>query len=166
MVEGIFSAEITVLLVSIIIFIFGLIIGYLAQRSGFCTIAGIRDLLLFKHTRLFLGYLTLISAAFLSYLLFWLIIPVAFPNFYWAASQANPFIPMPGAPEHLTVSSYIILAVIGGFGMGFIGVLLGGCPIRQTVMAGEGNIKSIFFIIGLVLGAIIFYVWILQFLTL
>ena len=47
--------------------------------------------------------------------------------------------------------------------MGFLGVLLGGCPIRQTVMGGEGNIKSLFFLLGLIIGTIIFNFWILTY---
>jgi len=30
---------------------------------------------------------------------------------------------------------------IGGIGLGIIGVLLGGCPLRQLTMTSEGNLK-------------------------
>ncbi|HRX34735.1 MAG TPA: transporter component, partial [Methanoregulaceae archaeon] len=48
------------------------------------------------------------------------------------------------------------ISVITGFFVGFICVLLGGCPIRQTVMASEGNYKAAFFFLGMCIGSIIF----------
>jgi len=155
MADGFIIAASATLMVPIITLVLGLIIGYLAQRSGFCSIGGMRDLMMFKHTRLFFGYLTLIGGALIGYTIFWLIIPSAFPNFYWAGTQG--FTAIPGAPSGLMVGSYIILAVIGGFGMGLIGVLLGGCPLRQIVMSSEGGRNSLFFVIGLIFGAIVFH---------
>jgi hypothetical protein len=162
MADGFLVAASAAAVLPIITLLLGLIIGYLAQRSGFCSIGGLRDLFMFKHTRLFFGYLALIGGAFLGYLIFWAIIPTAFPNFYWAATQENPLSPIPGAPGGLSIMSYVILAIIGGFGMGFIGVLLGGCPLRQIVMSTEGNLNSLFFVLGLVVGAVVFHTWILQ----
>lgn len=158
--EGWLAFEIAIWVVPIFTLGLGLLIGYLAQRSGFCSIGGIRDLMMFKHTRLFLGYVSLIVFSFIGYLVFWAIIPAAFPGFYWAATQTNPLTPVPGAPGGLEIVSYIILAIIGGFGMGLLGVILGGCPLRQTVMGFEGNLRSIFFIIGMFIGAIIFHLWV------
>lgn len=156
--QGWIVAEVAFYLVPIITLALGLVIGYLAQRSGFCSIGGMRDLMMFKHTRLFIGYLSLILFGFLGYLLFWLITPEAFPGFYWAVNNgANP---IPGAPGGLTLVGYYILAVIGGFGMGILGVLLGGCPLRQSVMSTEGNVRSVFFVIGMFIGAVIFHLWV------
>ena len=162
MAEGFLVAETTIIIIPIITLLLGFLIGYLAQRSGFCSIGGMRDLMMFRHTRLFFGYLGLIGGAVLGYFIFWLIIPAAFPNFYWMTTQSNPLTPIPGAPGGLEVGSYILLAIIGGFGMGLIGVLLGGCPLRQIVMSTEGNLKSVSFVVGLAIGAIIFHSWIIQ----
>lgn len=162
MADGWLIIEVAIIIVPIFTLFLGLLIGYMAQRSGFCSIGGMRDLMMFKHTRLFFGYLALIASGFLSYLLFWAIIPTAFPNFYWSATQVNPLSPIPGAPPGLELYGYVILAIIGGFGMGFLGVILGGCPLRQTVMGTEGNLKSIFFVIGMFVGAIIFHLWVVK----
>jgi uncharacterized membrane protein YedE/YeeE len=162
MAEGFLVASAAILIIPLVTLALGLLIGYLAQRSGFCSIGGMRDLMMFKHTRLFFGYLALIGGGFLGYLLFWAIIPSAFPNFFWAATQSDPFKPIPGAPGGLSIFSYVILAIIGGFGMGFVGVLLGGCPLRQLVMGTEGNLRSVFYILGLAVGAIIFHAWVVQ----
>ena len=154
------STEIAGILFPIITLALGLIIGYLAQRSGFCSIGGFRDLFLFKHTRLFFGYIALILSAFVSYILFNFLMTDSFPNFLWFTNQENVLQPIPGAPGGLSIWMYLILAIIGGFGLGIFGVLLGGCPLRQTVMGFEGNRKSIAFIIGMLVGAIIFHAWI------
>ena len=146
-------------LVPLLTLILGLIIGFLAQRSGFCSIGGMRDLFLFKHTRLFIGYLSLIASAFLSYMIFNAIITEAFPNFV-LNGKTDLLKPLPGAPGGLTNNAYVILAIIGGFMMGLLGVILGGCPLRQTIMGFEGNLKSIFFIIGMCVGAILFHTYI------
>lgn len=157
MATGFLSASSAVIIIPIITLALGFLIGYLAQRSGFCSIGGWRDLFMFKHTRLFFGYMALIAGGILGYFIFWLIIPAAFPGFYWAITAETPLTPIPGAPPNLEILSYIVLAIIGGFGMGIVGVLLGGCPLRQIVMSSEGNLKSVFFVLGLIVGAIIFH---------
>ncbi len=162
MADGFLIASAAITIIPLLTLALGLLIGYLAQRSGFCSIGGMRDLMMFRHTRLFFGYLTLIAGGFLGYFIFWAIIPSAFPNFFWSMTQTNPLNPIPGAPGGLTVASYVILAIIGGFGMGFIGVLLGGCPLRQIIMGSEGNLRSLFFVLGLAVGAIIFHAWIVE----
>ena len=158
LLQGFIAGEIAIYLVPFVTLGLGLIIGYLAQRSGFCSIGGIRDLMMFKHTRLFFGYLSLIFFGFIGYLLFWFIIPSAFPGFYWAAN--NGLNPIPGAPGGLELYGYVILAIVGGFGMGLLGVILGGCPLRQSIMGTEGNLRSVFFVIGMFIGAIIFHLWV------
>lgn len=150
-------------LVPIITLLFGLIIGYLAQRSGFCSIGGFRDLLLFKQTRLFFGYMALIASAALGYFIFSLIVPYMYPGYPWAATQTtNVFTPIPGAPGGLSVGAYLILSIIGGLGLGLLGVFLGGCPLRQMVMGSEGNVASFYFVAGLAVGAILFHSWFVQ----
>ena len=162
MADGFLTASAGIIIIPLVTLALGFLIGYLAQRSGFCSIGGMRDLMMFKHTRLFFGYLALIGGGFLGYFLFWAIIPNAFPGFYWPLTQSDPLTPIPGAPGGLSIISYIILAIIGGFGMGFIGVLLGGCPLRQIVMGTEGNYRSLFYVLGLAIGAIIFHAWVIQ----
>ena len=56
--------------------------------------------------------------------------------------------------------SYIILALVGGVAVGLIGVLLGGCPLRQLVMTAEGNVKSLCFVIGMCIGSVVFTLWV------
>jgi hypothetical protein len=158
MAEGLLSKDLAVIAVPIVTLILGLIIGWFGQRSGFCSIGGFRDYFMFRHTRLLYGFLALIIGAFIGNLVFWLLFPSAFENFFWLLNKG--FMPVPGAPAGLTITGYLILAIVSGIAIGIIGVLLGGCPLRQLVMTAEGSIRSLWFVIGMAAGAVIYTVWI------
>ena len=155
---GFLSKETAVIAVPVVTLILGLLIGWLGQRSGFCSIGGFRDFFMLKHTRLLYGYLALIIGAFAGYLIFKIVFPSAFEGFFWLMGKG--LMPVPGAPANLTVTAYIVLALIGGIAVGLIGVLLGGCPLRQVVMTAEGNVKSLCFVIGMCAGSVIYTMWV------
>jgi uncharacterized membrane protein YedE/YeeE len=155
---GLLSKDAAVIAVPIVTLLLGLIIGWLGQRSGFCSIGGFRDFIMFRHTRLLSGFLAMIGGAFIGYLVFKLIFPAAFEGFFWFMGKG--LMPVPGAPANLTVAAYILLAIVGGIAVGLIGVLLGGCPLRQVVMTAEGNIRSLCFVIGMCIGSVVFTLWV------
>ena len=156
MVEGFLIAKDTaVLLVPIATIILGLVIGWLCQRSGFCSIGGIRDFILFRQTRLLKGYIALIISAFVFYFIFSLIVPAAIPKFLWCAQEGQILTAIGGAPA-VSAAGVIILMIIGGIAVGLIGTFLGGCPLRQLVMTSEGNLKSLVFVVGMLIGAVLF----------
>jgi len=66
MATGILPAETAIYAVPLVTLLLGILIGYLAQRSGFCSIGGFRDYFLFRHTRILSGYLALIVFSFLG----------------------------------------------------------------------------------------------------
>jgi uncharacterized protein len=111
----------------------GLFIGFLAQRSRFCTMGAIRDLVLFKHAHLFSGAVALIAAAFIANLIL---------------GQFNPgFENQPVAhTSHAWNALGMVLA-----GLAF--ALAGGCPGRQLFLSGEGDGDAAIFVIGMVAGA-------------
>lgn len=155
---GWLTKDVAVIAVPLVTLLLGLLIGWLGQRSGFCSIGGFRDFIMFKHTRLLYGYIALIVGAFVGFLVFSLITPTAFENFFWLLHKG--LMPVPGAPANLTVVAYIVLAIIGGIAVGLIGVLLGGCPLRQVVMTSEGNIKSLVFVVGMCIGSVVYTMWV------
>lgn len=111
----------------------GLIVGALGQKSRLCTVGGIRDMILFRDSYLLLGILSILLISFLGNLLL--------GNF-------NPGIT--GQPIAHTDGLWNFL------GMALVGwgsVLLGGCPMRQLILAGEGNTDSVISVIGLFVGA-------------
>lgn len=111
----------------------GLGIGFLAQRSRFCTMGAFRDLILFKQTHLFGGVLALIVAAFVTNLIL---------------GQFNAgFVKQPVAHNlHFWNFAGMVLA-----GLAF--ALAGGCPGRQLFLAGEGDGDAAVFVMGMVTGA-------------
>ncbi len=118
------------LIVSLVV---GLGIGFLAQKSRFCTMGAIRDLILFKQTHLFGGLVALAVAAFITNLV---------------VGQFNPgFVDQPVA-HHLHVWNF---AGMGLAGLAF--ALGGGCPGRQLFLAGEGDGDASIFVIGMIIGA-------------
>ena len=111
----------------------GLIIGFLAQKSRFCTMGAIRDLILFRQTHLFGGLVALAVAAFLTNLVI---------------GQFNPgFVGQPVAHN----MHFWNFAGMGLAGLAF--ALAGGCPGRQLFLSGEGDGDAAVFVIGMIVGA-------------
>lgn len=153
--EGWLPKDAAVVAVPIVTILFGVLIGYLAQRSRFCSVGGFRDFFLFRHTRLMYGYITLIIGAFAGYVLFSLLIPSALAGFPWIM-KSGLLSPIPGSPPGLTGAGYVLLAAVSGLIVGLVGVFAGGCPLRQVTMTAEGNTKSLLFVIGMCVGAVAF----------
>jgi uncharacterized protein len=111
----------------------GLVLGFLAQRSRFCTVGAIRDVLVMRDSRLLLGVVALIVAAFLTNL--------ALGQFH--AGFANQPVAHTNA---LWNFGGMVLA-----GLAF--TLAGGCPGRQLFLAGEGDGDAGIFVAGMIVGA-------------
>jgi len=125
----------------------GLIVGALAQRSRLCMVGGIRDVVLFREWKLLLGFV----AIFVSALICNLILQGVGVNF--AGAEATYFtLSMESQPIAHTDALWNALGMyLAGFGC----VLLGGCPLRQLILSGEGNTDSAITVLGLVAGAAI-----------
>jgi YedE family putative selenium metabolism protein len=113
--------------------IIGLAIGFLAQRSRFCTMGAFRDLILFRIPYLFYGVLALIAFAFLTNLVV---------GQFHAGFAEQPV----AHTMHLWNFGGMVLA-----GLAFC--LAGGCPGRQLFMAGEGDGDAAVFVLGMIVGA-------------
>lgn len=111
----------------------GLFIGFIVQRSRFCTIGGIRDLILFKQMHLLSGAVALVVAA--------VIMNLVFGQFKLG---------MVGQPAAHTVAVWNFLGMVLA---GLCFTLAGGCPGRQCVLAGEGDGDSAVFVMGMLVGA-------------
>jgi hypothetical protein len=117
----------------------GLIVGALAQRTRLCMVGGIRDIVLFKEFKLILGFV----AIFASTLVFNLILTGVTDGSYFTLGFADqPIAHTDG-----------LWNALGMYLTGFACVLLGGCPLRQLVLAGEGNTDSAVTVLGLMVGA-------------
>jgi len=110
-----------------------LIIGFLAQRTRFCTMGSIRDIILMRDTHLFSGVAALLVVAFIVNLILG---QVKF------GISAQPI----AHSSHLW--NFLGMALAG---LAF--ALAGGCPGRQLFLAGEGDGDSAIFVIGMITGA-------------
>jgi YedE family putative selenium metabolism protein len=111
----------------------GLCIGFLAQRSRFCTMGAIRDFVLFRQTHLLSGAIALVVVAFIMNLIL---------------GQFHPgFVKQP-------VAHTMSLWNFGGMVLaGLAFALAGGCPGRQLFLAGEGDGDAAVFVLGMIVGA-------------
>jgi uncharacterized membrane protein YedE/YeeE len=119
----------------------GLLIGYLGQRSRFCTISGIRDYIMLKDSFRFKGLVGLIIGG-----------TIGFFVFHLAGGAINNY-PLGG---DIISSGILIATVIGGIGLGFFSVFAEGCPFRQHVMAAEGKQSAWLYLAGFYVGIIYF----------
>lgn len=119
----------------------GLIVGVLAQRTSLCMVGGVRDLVLFKQTRLLFGFLAILIAALATNLIL---------N---AVTPADAVFFKLGMTEQPVAHTDGLWNALGMFLVGFGSVLLGGCPLRQLVLSGEGNADSAVTVVGLLVGA-------------
>ena len=111
----------------------GLIVGAIAQRTRLCMVGGIRDVVLFKDTTLVVGFIAVIVVALIGNI---------------AMGKFN--LGFDGQPVAHTQHLWNFLGMtVVGLGS----VLLGGCPLRQLILTGEGNTDSAVAVLGMAVGA-------------
>jgi len=111
----------------------GLLIGFLAQRSRFCTMGAWRDFLLFRQMHLLSGFIALIITAFVV-------------NFI--VGQFKPGFEGQPVAHTMHIWNFAGMALSG---LAFC--LAGGCPGRQLFLAGEGDGDAAVFVVGMIVGA-------------
>jgi len=113
----------------------GLFVGVLAQRTRMCFVGGWRDLMMVRDTYLFGG----IAAFFIGAI----IANAALGYVDWG------FVGQPVAHDnHLW--NFLGMALVG-----LAATLLGGCPLRQLILSGEGDTDAGVTVLGLIVGAAI-----------
>lgn len=116
----------------------GLLVGALGQRSRFCMVGGVRDSVMFKNFGLIAGFVMVI----LTVLAGNAILGNFGESYKGFQTVGQPIASADGLWNFLGM-------VIVGWGS----ALLGGCPLRQLVLAGEGNSDSAISVIGMIFGA-------------
>ena len=110
----------------------GLLVGIIAQKSRMCFAGSIRDIVLLKDFRL----ISVIGGIFVVMLVYNLITN----NFAFVAF---------GPVAH----AQTLWNILSMYAVGFAAVLLGGCPLRQLVLAGTGSSDSVITVLGMFVGA-------------
>ena len=111
----------------------GLVVGAMAQRTRLCMVGGVRDVVLFREFKLLFGFVAVFAAA--------LVCNLAFGMF------------KPGFTGQPVAHTDGLWNALGMMLCGFGCVLLGGCPLRQLVLSGEGNSDSAITVMALMVGA-------------
>ena len=113
----------------------GLIVGGLSQKTRLCMVGGTRDMILFKDMYLLYGFIAIIVTSFIGNLAF---------GYFNLGFAEQPIAHTDGLWNFLGMS-------VVGWGS----VLLGGCPLRQLILSGEGNTDSVITVMGMLVGAAI-----------
>jgi len=117
----------------IVALICGAVVGVLCQRSRLCMAGGIRDAFMFKDFNLLTGF----AAIFVTIVVGNLILSKFNLGF---AGQA--------VAHTDGVWNFLGMALVG-----WGSILLGGCPLRQLILTGEGNSDSAVTVLGMIFGA-------------
>lgn len=113
----------------------GLIVGALSQKTRLCMVGGLRDQIMFKQSYLLLGFVAIIIVTAVGNL---------------ALGSFNV-----GFAEQPIAHADGLWNFLGMFLVGWGSVLLGGCPLRQLILSGEGNSDSAVTVLGMIVGAAI-----------
>lgn len=121
----------------------GLVAGFLAQRTRFCTVGGIRDVILMRDFHLLSGVAAFLVAAFVLNLVY---------------GQFHPGFTLGTNPDGSVRPQYAAHTVhwLNFAGMVLAGLsftLAGGCPGRQVFLTGEGDGDAALFVLGMLTGA-------------
>ena len=117
----------------LIALVIALAVGALAQKSRMCMVGGIRDTIMLKDAHLLIGFIAIFVVVLIdnlitgSFKLGFTMQPIAHSSHLWN----------------------LLGMVLVGWGS----VLLGGCPLRQLILAGSGNGDSAVTVFGMIVGA-------------
>jgi YedE family putative selenium metabolism protein len=117
----------------------GLLIGALSQRSGLCITGGLRNFFLFKEKTLLLGVIAAFGSA--------LFISLISGQFHLGFND------QPGShPDNFWTFLAMVL-------VGLAAVIIDGCPFRQLVKAGQGDVDAGLTCFGMLTGAAFVVSW-------
>ncbi len=108
-------------------------VGAAAYKTRLCMAGGIRDGIMFKDFKLLYGFIAIFLVALVGNLV---------TNKFNLGFTGQPV----AHSDHLW--SFLGMALVG-----WGSVLLGGCPLRQLILAGSGNGDSAVTVLGMIVGA-------------
>ena len=123
----------------LMIFSLTVIMGYAAQRSQFCPVGGLRDMLNGRGSHRLWTYLAVIAVALVATTL------LEYVQYMDLNNTKPPF-----RNSQFAWGRYII----GGFIFG-VGIVLSGCGMRNLVLFGQGSLKALLLIVIMAITAYI-----------
>ena len=149
----------------------GLLIGFLAQRSRMCFVAGVRDTILVGDTELLTGLFSFLVTV-------WVLTSV-----FYSLDLLDQRMPQYGEIPFRTRSietvdqrgmgtvrlwsgetgfkdllgRFFFASLIGGWLIGVLSVLAGGCVLRQHVLCAQGSRDSLLYLLGFYAAVPVYY---------
>ncbi len=111
----------------------GGVVGVLCQRSRLCMAGGIRDVVMFKDFNLICGFAAIL-------------VTVLVGNLVLGSFKS-------GFAEQAVAHTDGLWNFLGMVLVGWGSILLGGCPLRQLILTGEGSTDAAMAVLGMVAGA-------------
>jgi hypothetical protein len=154
----------------------GLVVGYLAQRSRMCFVAGFRDFLLVRDRELLRGFFAFVATI-------WVLTTALYsvglmrkgaPEYggIVLSSEEGVRRGTGGSSESGTIQSFfftpaldrfMLVTFAGGWIIGILSTFAGGCVMRQHVLAAQGNRDSLFYLFGFFSAVPVFYLFLERF---
>jgi uncharacterized membrane protein YedE/YeeE len=151
----------------------GLAVGFLAQRSRMCFVAGLRDWILVKDAELLTGLFSFLATVWLlsSALTALGLLHQGVPDFGAGAAALAAAGGEPGVSlynvSHLRLSSLVnrfsFVTLAGGFLVGVFSVIAGGCVLRQHVLCVQGDGNALFYLVGFYAAVVVYYALLYRF---
>ena len=110
-----------------------LVIGALAQKSRLCMVGGLRDAVMLKDFHLLYGFVAIFAVTLVGNLVL---------HKFNLGFELQP-----------VAHSAHLWNLLGMVLVGWGSVLLGGCPLRQLILAAQGNGDSAVTVFGMIVGA-------------
>ena len=117
----------------LLIFLAALVVGALAQKSRLCMVGGLRDAVMLGDFHLLYGFAAIFVVTLVGNL---------------AMNRFN----LGFALQPIAHSAHV-WNLLGMVLVGWGSVLLGGCPLRQLILAAQGNGDSAVTVFGMIVGA-------------
>jgi hypothetical protein len=170
------------LFTTLILVCMSMLIGFLAQRSRMCFVAGVRDYILVRDKELLTGMFSFIITIWLLTSLFYgfNILRSGIPEYGSPAIQSSIKKIGTGSLSMVNLSTlfergsagqlplllssrFLYVTLIGGLVIGLVSTLAGGCVLRQHVLLAQGSMDSLFFILGFYVAVVIYYGFLYRF---
>jgi hypothetical protein len=156
---------VSAVLLSLAFLLIGLAVGFLAQRSRMCFVAGLRDWIIVRDTELLTGMFAFIATVWVLTSALGALgmlhrgVPLygesAAGAAQAAAAQAVARITWVSLPSRL--GAFFWASLGGGFLVGVLSVIAGGCVLRQHVLCAQGDGNALFYLAGFYAAVPVYY---------
>ncbi len=143
----------------------GLVVGFLAQRSRMCFVAGLRDWILVRDAELLTGLFAFLATVWLmtSVLSAAGLLHQGIPEYPHGAGAAAGdqtgvlLRNMNGLRLSSLVNRFFFVTLAGGFLVGVFSVVARGCVMRQHVLCAQGDRNALFYLAGFYGAVVVYY---------